>query len=535
MRVSKKWNVNALLFLKVDNLYVSRIAQEKGLGGMWVYATIIQNFALEVLCLFGPYFVVIAFAKAWWFFNSLNGSELYSTRYQFGDKTLMDSSSPLWVKILFYFAGLLSQSYMQIVYLVPCVYFRMVSSLVLLEMKAYKAMVQPEDTDGAPGEGERDHLTELLKEDDSCENSSAAGMPVAAGAGGSSMEAGSGAGSILGTTPKKTTTLHTSSWGNSGANVDGNNSSVRSDDTLGEGPRLGDANGNDSNSMKRFESGAEMSDFPSPVPETPPPAVVERAFSLPSRLYLGEGGHARPRRGSVFNRYGSNPFGMYVDSKTMVDDADNLDNEFTDSEDEEELKNHMDEQSFPVLREHSLLQKVLRLISHRFRQFLLISFVLIFFESFGTLYFLLNAIMEMDSEETKHYNTTGIIVRLELSSSALLHIMGLVLNIRAILIMTHRLRAVHTIASEQHAHLTCKMNLMSCSDDQGQLLQGLSREFEQYMKRQSLLQYMVNHPLGITIYGFLIDREFLRSFHMVVVSLTVFLVSMIMGGSHSKS
>jgi len=317
--------------------------------------------------------------------------------------------------------------------------------------------------------------------------------------------------------------------------VDGNNSSVRSDDTLGEGPRLGDANGNDSNSMKRFESGAEMSDFPSPVPETPPPAVVERAFSLPSRLYLGEGGHARPRRGSVFNRYGSNPFGMYVDSKTMVDDADNLDNEFTDSEDEEELKNHMDEQSFPVLREHSLLQKVLRLISHRFRQFLLISFVLIFFESFGTLYFLLNAIMEMDSEETKHYNTTGIIVRLELSSSALLHIMGLVLNIRAILIMTHRLRAVHTIASEQHAHLTCKMNLMSCSDDQGQLLQGLSREFEQYMKRQSLLQYMVNHPLGITIYGFLIDREFLRSFHMVVVSLTVFLVSMIMGGSHSKS
>jgi len=153
MRVSKKWNVNALLFLKVDNLYVSRIAQEKGLGGMWVYATIIQNFALEVLCLFGPYFVVIAFAKAWWFFNSLNGSELYSTRYQFGDKTLMDSSSPLWVKILFYFAGLLSQSYMQIVYLVPCVYFRMVSSLVLLEMKAYKAMVAAGGYGRGPGRG----------------------------------------------------------------------------------------------------------------------------------------------------------------------------------------------------------------------------------------------------------------------------------------------------------------------------------------------------------------------------------------------
>ena len=72
-------------------------------------------------------------------------------------------------------------------------------------------------------------------------------------------------------------------------------------------------------------------------------------------------------------------------------------------------------------------------------------------------------------------------------------------------------------------------------DDQKEMLRGLGMEFEQYMKRQSLLQYMVNHPLGITIYGFLIDREFLRSFHMVVVSLTVFLVSMIMGGSHNQS
>ena len=99
----------------------------------------------------------------------------------------------------------------------------------------------------------------------------------------------------------------------------------------------------------------------------------------------------------------------------------------------------------------------------------------------------------------------------------------------------HRLRAVQTIASEQHAHLTCKMNLMKEDDDQKEMLRGLGMEFEQYMKRQSLLQYMVNHPLGITIYGFLIDREFLRSFHMVVVSLTVFLVSMIMGGSHNQS
>ena len=88
----------------------------------------------------------------------------------------------------------------------------------------------------------------------------------------------------------------------------------------------------------------------------------------------------------------------------------------------------------------------------------------------------------------------------------------------------------------QSSSMTCNMNLVKGEeDDQKEMLKGLGREFEQYMKRQSLLQYMVNHPLGITIYGFLIDREFLRSFHMVVVSLTVFLVSMIMGGSHNQS
>ena len=36
MRVSRKWNIDALLFLRVEKLYVSRIAEEKGLGGMWV-------------------------------------------------------------------------------------------------------------------------------------------------------------------------------------------------------------------------------------------------------------------------------------------------------------------------------------------------------------------------------------------------------------------------------------------------------------------------------------------------------------------
>ena len=521
-RVSRKWNIDALLFLKVEKLYVSRIAEEKGLGGMWVYAAIIQNFALEVMCLFGPYFVIIAFSKAWWYFNSLNGSTLYSTCFKFMDHVLMDSTSPLYVKILFYFAGLASQSYIQIIYLVPCVYFRMVSSLVLLEMKAYKEMVQPEK------DGGKDNLSSLLDEDVSMEHSLASN-----GSGHALDKANSFQRTSRG--------LKTSSWGTDPIEEE---SEEEANQRVGQPLEAQD-------SMSKFE----MEDLPSPSQarrhqmdtsasrnteeesarelQHGPSRVLEGAVSLPARL--DSLGGMRRRRSSVFNRYGVNPFGMYVDSIQNLDDADNLDNGFTDSEDEEELKNHMDEQSFPVLREHSLLQKVLRLISHRFRQFLLLTFIFIFFESFGTLYFILNAIFEMDPKEVRHYNITGVIVRLELSSSALLHIMGLILNVRAILIMTHRLRAVHTIASEQHAHLTCKMNLMSKGEDSQEILKGLGREFEQYMKRQSLLQYMVNHPLGITIYGFLIDREFLRSFHMVAVSLSVFLVSMIMGQSHSKA
>jgi len=421
---------------------------------------------------------VMAFGKAWWIFNTSDRSKLYSISYKVGENVLMDNASPLYVKILFYLAEVISQSYVQIVFLIPCVYFRMVSSLVLLEMKAYKAMVQPEKD-----EEEKDGFGELLNEDASITH------PLESQA-----------------------SLNASSW---------NNSSIAESGLGKESDEEKERGGANGSSMKEFED------------------MLPREAELPSRMYLSQGGlkATAARRGSVFNRYGSNPFGMYVDSKRLDDeDYDNLDKDLTDSEDEEDALNSMSAESFPVLREHSLLQKVLKLISHRFRQFLLITFILIFFESFGTLYFLLNAIMEMDSKEAEHYNVTGIFVRLELSSSALLHVMGFVLNIRAILIMTHRFRAVHTIASEQHAHLTCKMNLMKGvgQDDDKGFMRGLGREFEQYMKRQSLLQYMVNHPLGITIYGFLIDREFLRSFHMVVVSLSVFLVSMILGGSHSS-
>ncbi|QDZ19318.1 hypothetical protein HOP50_02g18330 [Chloropicon primus] len=504
LRVSRRWNLDALLFLKVDKLYVSRIAEEKGLGGMWVYAAIIQNFALEVMCLFGPYFLIIVFAKAWWFFNSLGNSKLYSSSYNFMGHVLMDSSSPLYVKILFYFADLLSQSYMQIIYLVPCVYFRMVSSLVLLEMKAYKEMVTPDKK----ADEKNDQLGELLSEDVSMQHSLASNGSAATVERGNSFSASKG--------------LNASSWCNSSMDA-----KKGDDEESAKDPNLED-------SMDKFE----LEDLPSPS-HRDAEAGIQRGppggLNLPNKVYMSKNamGAMRRRRSSVYDRYGSNPFGLYVDSSKRIPEDDMY--EFTDSEEEDEMKHHHDdEQSFPVLREHSLLQKVLRLISHRFRQFLLATFILIFFESFGTLYYILNAIMDMDRKEADHYNFTGVVVRLELSSSALLHMMGLIFNVRAILIMTHRLRAVHTIASEQHAHLTCKMDLMKDEDDEKEMLKGLGLEFEQYMKRQSLLQYMVNHPLGITIYGFLIDREFLRSFHMVIVSLTVFLVSMIMGGSHSS-
>ena len=52
--------------------------------------------------------------------------------------------------------------------------------------------------------------------------------------------------------------------------------------------------------------------------------------SLPNKLHMSRtsAGALRRRRSSVFDRYGSNPFGMYVDSSALHD-ADNLENEFT--------------------------------------------------------------------------------------------------------------------------------------------------------------------------------------------------------------
>mmetsp|Transcript_10346 Transcript_10346/g.26254 ORF Transcript_10346/g.26254 Transcript_10346/m.26254 type:complete len:538 (+) Transcript_10346:460-2073(+) len=465
VRKCRKYDVKTLLFLKVDSFYVSRVAKAKGLGGLWVYTAIIQNFGLELMCLFAPYFVVIVISRALSFFYE--EYDLYSISFHIGGHTI-DKTSPVAYRIVLYLLGILSMSYSQIVFLLPCVYFRMVSSLILLEMKAYKSMVQPERKE------DDDDLTALTTEEIPISNPLGAGPEVNAnsfmGGGDINMRMGTssdGLGDISEATP---------TVGGTGMGTGEVSSPIGND--------LG-------------------SEYSSPV--EPSPSVYHSAKAT-----------------RVYQRYGSNPFGMYINDQNEEDDGfDGIVEDLGDPS--------LNAKAFPVLREHSLLQNVLKLISHRFRQFLLISFILIFFESFGTLYFLMNDMLYPKS--SSRYSFFGILVRIEMSSSAFLHVVGLVLNVRAILIMTHRLRAVHSIASEQHAHLTCRMNL-ACLN-LGQSGDGASREMsrqcEQYMKRQALLQYMEDHPLGITIYGFLIDREFLRSFHMVVVSLTVFLVSLVIG------
>ena len=486
--VCKKHDIDGLLFLKVDGFYVSREAKTKGLGGLWIYVAIIQNFGLELACLFVPYFAVTAIGRAWWFFNPFDG--LYDIDFHFLTFKI-NNASALGYRIALYIVGLLSNSYLQLVFLFPCVYFRMVSSLILLEMKAYMAMVQPSKID----EDEDELAVSFF---------------------GPNLEAN---GTLSRSFERREDDPNTLS-----------HSFATAGDAAAPSPGPTAVKGEVRFQDPIQEASTEI------LPDTPTSSFSESVSdydaSMSGLSMSGISGQGRrSRRASVFDRYGANPFGMYVQ-----EEEEGSDDELGEGYNLHGVHEHgpatpsrHTQHSYPVLREHALLQNVLKLISHTFRQVLLICMIIIFFEAFGTLYFLLNDVMTMPDG----YTITQTLVRFELCTSAMLHVVGLTLNLRAILIMTHRLRAVHSIASEQHANLTCKMNFANKGAEGPNL--DLERELEHFMKRQALLQYMKDHPLGITIYGFLIDREFLRSFHMVLVSLTVFLVSLVIGGAHKAN
>lgn len=144
--------------------------------------------------------------------------------------------------------------------------------------------------------------------------------------------------------------------------------------------------------------------------------------------------------------------------------------------------------------------------------------------------------------------------RLDLLLNPLLHIVGVRLNVRAATLITHRLQRIVGYASQLHAVITVDGAVCNLQDDSDAIdstdtladtdgtqrdltsteraqesvtreSYGHQRRVEEFHVRSAVLGLFRDQRLGISLYGFVCDRDFFRGFHMVVLATALFIVT----------
>ncbi|KAK1422566.1 hypothetical protein QVD17_17849 [Tagetes erecta] len=201
-----------------------------------------------------------------------------------------------------------------------------------------------------------------------------------------------------------------------------------------------------------------------------------------------------------------------------------------------------------ILMEHLAIRRTLRIISHRFRRFLLSTLILVTASQFASL------LVTTQNGSLVNISTAG---ELALCSTTL--VSGLFICLRTAAKITHKAQSVTSLAAKWH---TCAT--VDSFDDMGpaasitsetsssSYLQMDSEEEEEegeydkldntklvpiykhtvsYQKRQALVTYLENNKAGITVYGFMLDRTYLHTIFALEMSLTLWLLNKTIGFS----
>lgn len=103
-----------------------------------------------------------------------------------------------------------------------------------------------------------------------------------------------------------------------------------------------------------------------------------------------------------------------------------------------------------------------------------------------------------------------------------LHTWGVALNLRAATLATHRMQKTGVYLSERHARITSyPLHSSDSNTDSIEVTyRGVvrhERRMEAFATGQAAVGYFRDDRLGISVFGFALDREFLRTFHLVSV------------------
>lgn len=197
-----------------------------------------------------------------------------------------------------------------------------------------------------------------------------------------------------------------------------------------------------------------------------------------------------------------------------------------------------------ILIEHLSIRRNLRVISHRFRLFILSTLILVTISQFASLLVI--------TEPSSHVNiaTAG-----ELALCSITLVTGLLICLRSAAKITHKAQSVTSLAAKWHACAT--INSFDELEDETPTAQIASAEASDwdtdneegdgddvldntnlvpiyantisYQKRQALVTYFEHNRAGITVYGFMLDRTWLHTIFAIQLSLTLWILNKTIG------
>ncbi|XP_041022976.1 uncharacterized protein LOC121264014 [Juglans microcarpa x Juglans regia] len=201
-----------------------------------------------------------------------------------------------------------------------------------------------------------------------------------------------------------------------------------------------------------------------------------------------------------------------------------------------------------ILLEHLGIRRNLRIISHRFRAFILSCLVLV------TASQLISLLMTIRSSAKLNIFKAG-----ELAICSISLVTGLFICLRSAIKITHRAHSITSLAAKWHVCATInsfdntdgetpraqitsaqvfRMGTVWESDDEegdgdddldNTKLVPIFAHTISFQKRQALVTYLENNKAGITVFGFMLDRTWLHSIFVIQLALLLWLLNKTVG------
>ncbi|XP_022139425.1 uncharacterized protein LOC111010361 [Momordica charantia] len=209
-----------------------------------------------------------------------------------------------------------------------------------------------------------------------------------------------------------------------------------------------------------------------------------------------------------------------------------------------------------VLSEHLRIRRHLRIISHRYRAFILLTLVLVTGSQFASLLI-----------TTKSSSNLNIYIAGELALCSMTLLTSLMILLRSATKITHKAQSVTSLAAKWHVCATLDSfdvtdgetpmaagggqvvfpvtpshgGAAETDSDEGcdeeddldntKLIPAYAYSTISFQKRQALVTYFENNRAGITIYGFTLDRSTLHTIFGIELSLVLWLLGKTIGFS----